>query len=803
MPVPPAIAGLLRSASPDADLLARFVATRDEAAFTALVHRHGPTVWRVCRNLVRQPADAEDAYQATFLLLVRHAAKVRNPAAIGAWLYGVAVKVATRARTRRKHEPLTAEPAALEDLTVAEAEGLFHEELARLPEKFRDPLVMCCMDALARDEAAARLGVSVAAVKDRLERGRELLKANLLRRGVVVGVPLLAGWLAPAVVAGVPVFDFQTAASAVSTLAHEVGAMLFVTKWKAVAAAGMLAVAVGGFGLTLAVGGGQPGPHPGGAGEQPPVKARPPAEAKPEGKPMDEPFVIPPKPFRTGEAVSEGAKIAEQAKAFMSVIVSREKPEDALAHCLPGTVTADRVAAIRQSGLPSAGLSTHNVYDAYRTATFLTKPFEGVIEGKKAWAVLLLASVEVEPGVWKLHLAEVVDEAKLGERVKALEASWAKHPILSLRAELWSRQQMPGLVKVEAKEFDEFTAVFKPAGLSKELPATIAITPDGKCVYEVDGRPALGNNPAWPAAKFTHTLPADRLNGLVELLKATDWLAKDAEKGGPPLHSATYIVSLKRGGKPSAASFHHEQEPYKPLAAFLHALAQQESLLYQVDTVPDRHFRASARNTLDSYLRAELGEPFASKPLFPLDYTRFAAWATGVIRKPEGNSADDLRTAIRLVAHLRLESERKILTELTKHENSYVRRAAGDALDWMSPEAVKMARKLAEYRVKIPPAEGENEQNGKTYRGLDYLVSHLGGVATRLKATTRGEALVLFAHLHVEPNANVRFVAAFALNGIYKKYPDGYAAGLRFDVASPEHRQMIVDFQSALDASGK
>jgi RNA polymerase sigma factor (sigma-70 family) len=256
---PPATTGLTgfvrriaNENAPDADLLERFASSRDPAAFAVLVRRHGPAVWRVCRGLARQPADADDAYQATFLLLVRNAGKLRNPAAVGAWLYGTAVKVATKARNRRRPETLAVEPAvALDDLTVREAEAIFHAELATLPAKFRDPLVLCGLDGLTRDEAADRLGVSVAAVKHRLERGREVLKARLRRRGVAVSVPLLAGLLSPAAFATAPAVSVNAVSAAAGSLADEVSNMMRV-KWKVAAAVGLAVVSVGGFGLTSA-----------------------------------------------------------------------------------------------------------------------------------------------------------------------------------------------------------------------------------------------------------------------------------------------------------------------------------------------------------------------------------------------------------------------------------------------------------------------------------------------------------------------------------------------------------------------
>src|SRR5579883_940882 len=245
--------------APDADLLQRYVESRDEVAFAALVRRHGPAVWRVCRAVARQTADAEDAFQATLLLLMRNAGRVRNPAAVGAWLHGTAVRVATKARARRRPDPLASEPAApFDDLTVREAEALVHEELANLPARFRDPLLLCCLDGLARDEAAERLGVSVGAVKHGIERGRELLRARLLQRGVTVGVPLLAVLLGPPARAAVPAFRISTASAGAVTLSREVG-MAFSAKWAWAVAAGLSLLIVA-AGLSVSAPGGGPLP---------------------------------------------------------------------------------------------------------------------------------------------------------------------------------------------------------------------------------------------------------------------------------------------------------------------------------------------------------------------------------------------------------------------------------------------------------------------------------------------------------------------------------------------------------------
>jgi RNA polymerase sigma factor (sigma-70 family) len=175
---------------PDHELLRRFGAHQDETAFRAVLCRHGPVVWDVCRGVLGNEADAEDAFQATFLVLARKAGSIRRTASLGSWLHGVAyrsaLKVRTRSAARRKHEGRApgrpaAEPA---DLTWREVRQALHEELGRLPERYRAPLVLCYLEGATQDAAAAELNLAKSTLRERLERGRELLRARLRRRGL-------------------------------------------------------------------------------------------------------------------------------------------------------------------------------------------------------------------------------------------------------------------------------------------------------------------------------------------------------------------------------------------------------------------------------------------------------------------------------------------------------------------------------------------------------------------------------------------------------------------------------------------
>jgi RNA polymerase sigma factor (sigma-70 family) len=186
----------------DAELLERFLTARDETAFAALVRRHGGLVLAACRRVLSDPADVEDAFQATFLILLRKAASIRRSQAVGGWLYRVAYRAALQVRTDAAHRHELAddmEPVARDssDPSWREVCSLLYAELDRLPLKFRLPLILCYLDGKTRDEAAQQLGWSVGSVKGYLERGRKQLRARLERRGVALSAGLLTTLLAP------------------------------------------------------------------------------------------------------------------------------------------------------------------------------------------------------------------------------------------------------------------------------------------------------------------------------------------------------------------------------------------------------------------------------------------------------------------------------------------------------------------------------------------------------------------------------------------------------------------------------
>jgi RNA polymerase sigma factor (sigma-70 family) len=182
----------------DAQLLDRFVSQHDasaEYAFEVLVQRHGPMVMGVCRSALGDLHDAEDAFQATFLVLARRASSLQNPANLGPWLHGVARRTAQKARARRSrlerliHQAATKVgigAAAGPDRSAHDAEAveLLHEEIGRLPEKYRTPVVLCDLEGLTREEAAKQLGWPIGTLGVRLMRARERLRGRLTHRGL-------------------------------------------------------------------------------------------------------------------------------------------------------------------------------------------------------------------------------------------------------------------------------------------------------------------------------------------------------------------------------------------------------------------------------------------------------------------------------------------------------------------------------------------------------------------------------------------------------------------------------------------
>ncbi len=188
-----------RAGSTDRTLLEAFAKQRDEASFEELMRRHGTMVFAVCRRFLGNVQDAEDAYQATFLVLARKAGSIPWKDCVKSWLYGVACRVAMKARgrayRRREREANNAAPEVGVAASPAHdaLRGELDEAMLALPERYRAVLLLCCIEGKSRDEAADELGWSVGSVKGCLERGREMLRERLARKGIALGTALTLG----------------------------------------------------------------------------------------------------------------------------------------------------------------------------------------------------------------------------------------------------------------------------------------------------------------------------------------------------------------------------------------------------------------------------------------------------------------------------------------------------------------------------------------------------------------------------------------------------------------------------------
>ena len=296
----------------DGQLLERFAAGRGEGAelaFAALVERHGPMVLRVARGILGDPHDAQDAFQATFLVLVAKARGLRVRDSLGPWLHQVARRTASclradAARRRRLDRRAARAGEAARPEVVDDLAGVLHEEIGRLPERYRAPVVLCDLEGRTHEQAARDLGWPVGTVKSRQARARERLRLRLTRRGLAPGLALLAAGRAPGAPLPMSLVDGTAAAAArfaasraiapgtAAALARGVIRIMARLRW-ARAASVLLALGVAsGAGLVALGGGDAPG------------DGREPAERS-AAAPADDPSVVVVRPGKLDYTLSE------------------------------------------------------------------------------------------------------------------------------------------------------------------------------------------------------------------------------------------------------------------------------------------------------------------------------------------------------------------------------------------------------------------------------------------------------------------------------------------------------------------
>jgi RNA polymerase sigma factor (sigma-70 family) len=286
-------------ALPDVELLELVRTSADSAAFEALVRRNGSRVLAAARQVLTDAADVDDVFQATFLVLLKKAKSIRKRQSLGGWLYSVAHRLALRTRKQTgRRERLEAEiPAAVgseaPDFSWREACAILHEELDRLPDAYRLPLLLCYIDGHTRDEVARQLGVKVDVLRGRLERGRDRLRSRLTRRGVALSAGLLSAVANPATAGGPSELLLRAVVGSattghvsakISALVQGAVSSMTIGKFKLLAAAVLTAgvISTGAYVTKL---GSSPSPTPPPqANEMPPASAAPPppvAEANP------------------------------------------------------------------------------------------------------------------------------------------------------------------------------------------------------------------------------------------------------------------------------------------------------------------------------------------------------------------------------------------------------------------------------------------------------------------------------------------------------------------------------------------
>jgi RNA polymerase sigma factor (sigma-70 family) len=388
--------GLVRAAG-DADLLERFAMRREEAAFTELVRRHGPMVLGVCRRVLGNLDDAEDAFQATFLVLAARPRAVGNPSGLANWLYGVARRTALRAQVdavrRFRRDRLGAKP----ETTDPDPEAQWHElrpvldtEVAKLPTRHREAFILCCLEGLTHEEAGRLLGIPGGTVASRLSRARERLRNRLVRRGVTLSVvtallatheanaaiaPELFSALARAVTARATTTILAAGAVSprVAALTQGVLNAMWMTKLKTVAVLALVVSAAGfGAGVVFSKTG-----FPGTVAEQsasadttddgakPPEVARPADSSRTSPKPATKPVE---EEDKTAKAKEATVASVEEAQDEVDLLRARLAAKQAELEAAKETAERAEVAFKRSEELFKRGGISHEEHQASRAA---------------------------------------------------------------------------------------------------------------------------------------------------------------------------------------------------------------------------------------------------------------------------------------------------------------------------------------------------------------------------------------------------------------------------------------------------
>jgi len=322
-------------AEPDALLLKRYARDRDEIAFAELVRRHGRLVWALCRNLLPSEADADDAFQATFLALAKSAASIRDAARLGPWLHGVAYRVCLKAKREAARRKRRQEAAATKEAVRPVADSAWdaalaavHEEVHRLPEALRVAFVLCCLEGQGATEAAEQLGWKLGTLSGRLTRAKEAIIERLAARGItaaVVGAAAISGGASGSVPAAVMartaelIVDGATVPSSILSLSQGVLGMA-VPRTKILAAVVLL---VGGLSLGVGSGWMANAQQPTKPQDGPPAKTTPAADVKQLQADLE-------RALQKLEQQRQQAETDKSEWVLLDVVVANEKRKEAV-----------------------------------------------------------------------------------------------------------------------------------------------------------------------------------------------------------------------------------------------------------------------------------------------------------------------------------------------------------------------------------------------------------------------------------------------------------------------------------------
>jgi RNA polymerase sigma factor (sigma-70 family) len=501
----------------DAQLLQQFAARRDEGAFAALVQRHGPMVLGVCRRVLQNAHDAEDAFQATFLILVRKAASINEPcAALGGWLHQVAYRTALRARdrraSRRQHErqtPIMHPPDILAAVVWRDLQPVLDEEVARLPQKYRIPFVLCYLEGKTYAEAARQLRCQRGSISRLLARARELLRLRLGQRGLTLPAGVLAATLCanatsaavPATLAAATIKTVLRSATAgavaaggfsprVAALAEGGIKAMRTTAWR-ITLVLLLAVGLVGAGLGLLADRAPARPGEGQAPKQTKQatapstlqesaaktqrKTPPPAEAKVEGRPMT----------FTGRVLDEAGKALAGAEVAVIGLRHPSRPSTPMRRQVLATGKTDAKGKflLRRANVSPRQFNTINILAATK----------GYALGWQSWGIPALEQkVELRLPAEQVLSGRLVDlqglpaanvKCRVTFAMKTRDLQWAG----------WLGEMRPGMVSPVAK--GEPLVRFGSQGFSfteQPAPEGLALWPkplvtDAKGRFEVRG----------------------------------------------------------------------------------------------------------------------------------------------------------------------------------------------------------------------------------------------------------------------------------------------------------------------------